>query len=194
MLFIGIFLLIISIIGLLTYSLIDYNNLSYIKEIFDIAENNKLFYFALLFGTIVKVIFCLIIYYFTPNIFVLTNVISSIINWVFNYFITKNKEETTLNLIFQGIGYFIILFSTIIYNEFIIFNFCGLNKNTKRNIAERGLSEDSIMERDSTTSSLIEFNNTYTLKEGELKEIEDIVQNEMNDLNISRTSENQSIN
>ena len=46
------------------------------------------------------------------------------------------------------------------------------------------------MERDSTTSSLIEFNNTYTLKEGELKEI----QNEMNDLNISRTSENQSIN
>ena len=142
MLFIGIFLLIISIIGLLTYSLIDYNNLSYIKEIFDIAENNKLFYFALLFGTIVKVIFCLIIYYFTPNIFVLTNVISSIINWVFNYFITKNKEETTLNLIFQGIGYFIILFSTIIYNEFIIFNFCGLNKNTIKNISERTSLEE----------------------------------------------------
>ena len=76
------------------------------------------------------------------------------------------------------------------YLEIFEFNFCGLNKNTKRNIAERGLSEDSIMERDSTTSSLIEFNNTYTLKEGELKEI----QNEMNDLNISRTSENQSIN
>ena len=137
MLYIGIFLLIISIIGLLTYSLIDCNNLSYIKEIFDIAENNKLFYLALFFGTIVKAIFCLIIYYFTPNIFVLTNVISSIINWVFNYLITKNKEETTLNLIFQGIGYFIILFSTLIYNEFIIFNFCGLNKNTIKNISER---------------------------------------------------------
>ena len=142
MLFIGIFLLIISIIGLLTYSLIDRNNLSYIKEIFDIAEDNKLFYFALLFGTIVKVIFCLIIYYFTPNIFVLTNVISSIINWIFNYFITKNKEETTLNLILQGIGYFIILFSTLIYNEFIIFNFCGLNKNTIKNISERSNIEE----------------------------------------------------
>ena len=137
MLYIGIFLLIISIIGLLTYSLIDCNNLSYIKEIFDIAENNKLFYLAIFFGIIVKAIFCLIIYYFTPNIFVLTNVISSIINWVFNYLITKNKEETTLNLIFQGIGYFIILFSTLIYNEFIIFNFCGLNKNTIKNISER---------------------------------------------------------
>jgi hypothetical protein len=142
MLFIGIFLLIISIIGLLTYSLIDCNNLTYIKEIFDIAEDNKLFYFALLFGTIVKVIFCLIIYYFTPNIFVLTNVISSIINWIFNYFITKNKEETTLNLILQGIGYFIILFSTLIYNEFIIFNFCGLNKNTIKNISERSTIEE----------------------------------------------------
>ena len=100
----------------------------------------------------------------------------------------KNKAYVCLAL-------FVLQFiSLLLYLEIIELNFCGLNKNTKRNIAERGLSEDSIMERDSTTSSLIEFNNTYTLKAGELKEIEDIVQNEMNDLNISRTSENQSIN
>ena len=136
MFFIGVFLLIISIIGLMSYSLINCSNLTYLKEIFDIAENNYLFLIAIFFGTIVKVIFCLIIYYFTPNIFVLTNVISSIINWIFNL-VTKKKEETVINIVFQSIGYFIILISTLIYNEFIIFNFFGLNRNTTKDINER---------------------------------------------------------
>ena len=161
MLFIGIFLLIISITGLFTYSLIDVKNLSYIKEIFDISENNVLFYISLIPGTIVKVIFCLIIYYFTPNIFVLTNVISSIINWISNYFITKNKKETTLNLIFQGIGYFIILFSTLIYNEFIIFNFCGLNKNTIKNISERSNLEELELKMENTSLGKQKDNGLY---------------------------------
>ena len=80
--FIGIFLLILSIIGLIIYSLIDNNDLSYLKDIFNIAENNILFYISIVFGVIVKIIFCLIISNFPPNIFVLTNVISSIINWL----------------------------------------------------------------------------------------------------------------
>ena len=42
--------------------------------------------------------------------------------------------------------YFLILFvfqifCLLIYLEIIELNFCGLNKNTKRNIRERGLSE-----------------------------------------------------
>lgn len=125
----------------------------------------------------------LTIFYLTPEFILISFTISRIFNIVM-----KNKAYVCLAL-------FVLQFiSLLLYLEIIELNFCGLNKNTKRNIAERGLSEDSIMQRDSTTSSLIEFNNTYTLKEGELKEIEDIVQNEMNDLNISRTSENQSIN
>ena len=35
------------------------------------------------------------------------------------------------------IGYTIVLFSALIYNEIIILNFCGLSKNTKKFINER---------------------------------------------------------
>ena len=137
MFFIGIFLLILSIIGLIIYSLIDNNDLSYLKDIFNIAENNILFYISIFFGVIVKIIFCLIISNFSPNIFVLT-----IINWVFNYLIFKEKEESITNLIYQGIGYFIILFSTLIYNEFIVLNFFGLNINVRNTIVRRITKEE----------------------------------------------------
>ena len=140
--FIGIFLLILSIIGLIIYSLIDNNDLSYLKDIFNIAENNILFYISIVFGVIVKIIFCLIISNFPPNIFVLTNVISSIINWLFNYIIFKEKEETITNLVYQGIGYFIILFSTLIYNEFIVLNFFGLNIYVRNTIVRRITKEE----------------------------------------------------
>ena len=143
MFFIGIFLLILSVIGLIIYSLIDNNDLSYLKDIFNIAENNILFYISIVFGVIVKIIFCLIISNFPPNIFVLTNVISSIINWLFNYIIFKEKEETITNLVYQGIGYFIILFSTLIYNEFIVLNFFGLNIYV-RNIIVRRITKEEV--------------------------------------------------
>ena len=110
--------------------------------LFNIAENNILFYISIAFGVIVKIIFCLIISYFSPNIFVLTNVISSIINWIFNYFIVKEKEETITNLIYQGIGYFIILFSTLIYNEFIVLNCFGLNIYVRNTIFGRITKEE----------------------------------------------------
>ena len=45
----------------------------------------------------------------------------------------------------------IALFSSLIYNEIIIFNFCGFNKNTKKCIEERQRKE------------LIELNKTEKL-------------------------------
>ena len=39
--------------------------------------------------------------------------------------------------VLNPIGYIITLFSALIYNEIIIFNFCGLNKNTKKFVNER---------------------------------------------------------
>ena len=40
------------------------------------------------------------------------------------------------------IGYLIVLFSALIYNEIIIFNFCDLSKDTKKFIEER-LNEEN---------------------------------------------------
>lgn len=139
MLYIGIFLLIISVIGLLIYSLIDCNNLSYLINILDISKQKKYFVIAFFLGVIVKFIFCYIILNFSPNIFLLTNVISSIIGWISKLIMKRN--DSTLNIIFKAIGFFIIFFSTLIYNEIIIFNFLGLNKNTAYDIDERAKKE-----------------------------------------------------
>ena len=143
MLLFGIYLFIISIITILIYSLIEYNDLYLIKNIFDFAENNLFFFFAFIIGTIVKFLFCFIIYYFSPNLFILTNITGNMIILIHNLFAEKNKE--TKYLIFKGVGYFIILFSTLIYNEIVILNFCDLNVNTKKVIKERGKEEESLL-------------------------------------------------
>ena len=87
-------------------------------------------------GTIVKFIFCVIIDKFSPNIFVLTNVISSIITWIYNVGY-KKKADTASNIACLSIGYFIILISCLIYNEIIILNCFKFNENTIINIEER---------------------------------------------------------
>ena len=136
MFFIGIILLIISSFLTIGNSFMNYSNFSDLFNIFDFAKDKLLIFLAFASGTIVKFIFCIIIQNFSPNIFVLTNVISSIITWIYNIGY-KRKPDKTMNIIFLSIGYFIILISCLIYNEIIILNFCKLNENTNFNINER---------------------------------------------------------
>ena len=42
----------------------------------------------------------------------------------------------------KPIGYIIVIFASLIYNEIIIFNFCDLSKDTKKFVVER-LTEES---------------------------------------------------
>ena len=135
MFLIGIILLIISSFLTIGNSFMNYSNFSDLFNIFDFAKD-KLLIFLAFASTIVKFIFCIIIQNFSPNIFVLTNVISSIITWIYNIGY-KRKPDKTINIIFLSIGYFIILISCLIYNEIIILNFCKLNENTNFNINER---------------------------------------------------------
>ena len=121
MFFIGVTLLIISTILTIANSLMNYSNLSDLVNIFDFAYDKLLIFLAFASGTIVKFIFCVIIQNFSPNIFVLTNVISSIVTWIYNVGY-KRKPDKTINIIFLSIGYFIILISCLIYNEVIIYN------------------------------------------------------------------------
>ena len=136
MFFIGVILLIISSFLTIGNSFMNYSNFSDLFNIFDFAKDKLLIFLAFASGTIVKFIFCIIIQNFSPNIFVLTNVISSIITWIYNIGY-KRKPEKTMYIIFLSIGYFIILISCLIYNEIIILNFCKLNENTNFNINER---------------------------------------------------------
>ena len=84
MFFIGVALIIISIILTLITSFLNYSNFSDLINIFDFTNNKLLFSFAIVSGAIVKFILCITIQNFSPNIFILTNVISSIMKWIYN--------------------------------------------------------------------------------------------------------------
>ena len=77
----------------------------------------------------------LALFYFSPTLIIITDLISPFLLWISIVVIIEglnNYEE----LLFQ-IGFLIILFSSLIYNGIIIFNFCGLNKNTKKFVNQR---------------------------------------------------------
>ena len=145
MFFIGVILLILSTVLTIINSTLVYSDFSDLINIFDSAYNKILLFFAFFSGTIVKFIFCIIIENFSPNIFVLTNVISSIITWIYNVGF-KKKPDTTSNIICLSIGYFTILISCFIYNEIIILNFFNLNENTNFNIKERNVNDRLLSE------------------------------------------------
>ena len=42
-----------------------------------------------------------------------------------------------IDIVLNSIGFLIALFSALIYNEIIILNFCGFNKNTKKFVNQR---------------------------------------------------------
>ena len=93
-----------------------------------------------IFGTILQLLNLLIIFYFSPIFLLISEVISPFLLWIVKAIenkITNKNENATLEIVINPIGYTIVLFSALIYNEIIIFNFCGLNKNTKKYVNER---------------------------------------------------------
>ena len=70
-----------------------------------------------------------------------TAIISPLFLWIAEIIFLKerqNKEiEIGIEITFNSIGYLITFFSTLIYNELIIFNCCDLNKNTKKFVNKR---------------------------------------------------------
>ena len=128
--------------GFLIYSLIKYHDLTYFKESLDFSYVDNKFvlslYFIAIFIFAVLLHFCtlLVIFYFSPILLMVTDIISPFLLWI--ALTIENKSSTEiLELILNPIGYVIVLFASLIYNEIIIFNFCGLNKDTKIFIEER---------------------------------------------------------
>ena len=87
-------------------------------------------------------------YYFTPCHTAVCDTISSISAWLGLLMNTstskdfKYKEEYFfLFNVFHVIGYILITVSVIMYNEFVIFSFCGMDVNTKEMISQRSIVE-----------------------------------------------------
>ena len=144
-LFIGIISITITIIGYLIYSLIINHNLDIIVDSFNFSkiETNGyilgLYFLAtFIFASILQALTILIIYYFSPTLFIVTDIISPLLTWIVD---SIQNGETTTNIILKSLGFSIVFFSSLIYNEIIICNFFGLNINTKKCIEERQKEE-----------------------------------------------------
>ena len=83
------------------------------------------------FGLISNVLTFLVIFYFSPTLLMITDIINPIIKWIISLFIDK-EGHTSIEIVINSIGYFLVLFSSLIYNEIIIFNCFGLNGKTKK--------------------------------------------------------------
>ena len=144
LLYIGFFSLIIFLIGFIIYYSItnfhdfieNFKNESLISVIYIIS--------TIISSLILKVLSFLVIYYFSPTLLMVTDIIHPIIKWIISLSQNeKDKHNKTLEIILNSIGYFLVLFSSLIYNEIIILNFYGLNKNTKKYLEEKQREEFS---------------------------------------------------
>ena len=139
-LLIGIVSLFFTGIVFIIYSLIKYNDLSYFNDSFDFFQKEIKFtliiYIILyiLFNMIAELLCFLAFTYFSPTLLVITIMITPFIAWIIESI--KNGVQIPDDVLYP-IGYIIVIFSAFIYNEIIIFNFCGLNRNTKKFVNQR---------------------------------------------------------
>ena len=131
---------------------------------FSEAENKGIaiiyIFSSFLFATILQVLTLLSLFYFSPNLIIVTESISPMLSWVVE---TIQNYKSLIDVIVNPIGYSILLFSSLIYNEIIILNFCGLSKNTKKFVEQRVNKEEEQIEEanlsDNSQNNDISLNN-----------------------------------
>ena len=162
LLFIGSISSVITFIYFVIYYLIFFNDKSFIFDSFNFSEveSGKLFpifiILVYIFGAILQTLSFLVIYYFTPTLLIITDFITPLLLWIINIFIEGEKK---INLIFLSCGYFITIFASLIYNEIIIFNFCNLNKHTKKILEEKQKEEYVLLNRTELENSQVNNEN-----------------------------------
>ena len=112
------------------------------KNAFDFSEEeNKLkigiyIIFYNLFQLLQQLFVFLALFYFSPTLLIITDIIAPFLSWI-ALGIKFNEYFKMPDVVLYPIGYIIVIFSSLIYNEIIIFNFYGLNKDTKKFVNER---------------------------------------------------------
>ena len=137
---------------------------SYFKDGNDIAKPVLKLITILIFHIIMSPLTILIIFYFSPNFILIVYQCTCIVNDIITY--SKN-----LFFLFSIPLYIIQIFALLIYLEVLELNFCGLNKNTKRNIYLRE-KEDLLNENRSSSVDIngIDVETDYTIKISENSE------------------------
>ena len=163
LLFVGIVSTLITFIYFFFYSLVTYNNLSFIINSFDFSNleiGNWIYLYLLIIiisGSILQTFSFLVIYYFSPTLYMVTDIMTPFLLWVIN--IVSNDEETVFNKTVNSVGYFIVLIASLIFNEIIICNFCDFNKYTKKYLEKRQ-NEEIVLLKQTENSQYIENDNS----------------------------------
>ena len=139
------------------YDFCDNGKIKTILENFKSFQNFGEFYtfFSIIFNFVEIVSIWLLIYYYSINHFASVYIIPSFFDFIFK----KNNLGYKLMYI---IGCIVIILMALVYNEIIILKFCGFEKNTKKEITKRALTESSIEEaEDGQRDTLFYENDKY---------------------------------
>ena len=103
-------------------------------------------------GITVKVLVAYTIYHFTLMHFVFSCLISSIIVFIYNNCREPNKVYV---IVLSCVGYIIELFALLVYNENLVLNCFGLNKNIGKGLTDREKKERAIREENDIKRKII---------------------------------------
>ena len=180
LLLIGTLSTILTLIGYLIYSKVTVGDLRYVTNIFHCTENMYVcfgnFYFKIimyfLINTVLQILIYLVCYYFSPEVFAISDIISPYLSFLSK--VIEGKETKVEKIILNSIGYIIIILCSFIYNEIIVCNFCGLNENTWKSIVKKANEEYlgmATLETDSIGDYELDGNTTIR-KSGSIKTAE----------------------
>ena len=103
-----------------------------------------------LINAVLQILIYLVCYYFSPEVFAISDIISPYLSFLSK--VIEGKEKTVLKIVLNSIGYIIIILCSFIYNEIIVCNFCNLNENTWKAIVKKANEEYlGIVSRDSNS-------------------------------------------
>ena len=158
----GVYYFIIMSIAVIIRIKID-DDASFISGYFSedqIGPVSAIFFFnVFMTGLVQQVLNVLIVYHYSPNHMLIAYVINKI------RVILLDKTRTDYYHLFCIIPFVFQMLSLLFYLEILEFNFCNLNKNTKRNIQ---LREKEEMDPNKKTENVIELSENLIIKYDQL--------------------------
>ena len=132
-----------TVVGFLILSHVRLGNINYVSNIFHCRPDifvcfGNLYGYIIgyfLINAVLQILIFLVCYYFSPEVFAISDIISPFLSCITN--IAKGKENIVVKIVFDIIGYIIITIGSFIYNEIIVCNFWDLNKNTWKSIVKK---------------------------------------------------------
>ena len=166
---IGILSTVFTVVGYLIYSYVKNGNINYVSNIFYCREDmyvcfgnfyDKIICYYLI-NALLQVLIYLVVYYFSPEVFAISDIISPFLSLISK--VIEKKETRVPFIIWDSIGYIIIILASFIYNEIIVCNFWHLNENTWKAIVQKA-NEDYLGRLSNETDTMADDEYDFDLK------------------------------